>query len=225
MDILFYKVKHEEELEKSNKLLRENNKLLKENYNLKVKMLETELKNTRINQAGKQNIAGNNNIQDNSQHITINNYNAPNLENIKITTDTLTAEQTVVQSMLAILYCNPDVPENYCIYIPNQQTCHIMYMLANGWRIAQSFEEKEKIRCEIANIIHKHGKIMVNKMLFNDDDKKFEELEQATQNLVIAFNGDDKKESELTMDRLTDTILKHKAIIKPVYDANRKQKR
>jgi hypothetical protein len=156
----------------------------------------------------------------NTQNITINNYNSPNLEDLKITLKDL-VDKRMVTALIEAIHFNPSRPENHSIFLKNVKEGTVA-VYKEGWQILSSDDDMEGLRCHLNNLSIREGAELLNNQdgPFQGDEEKFLALPDKFKESIISFNSNEIEEAKLSKDDMMGTLLKHRPMVSATLKAS-----
>jgi hypothetical protein len=201
---LIDKLKHEQEM----KELQSEMKTMKHEMTSKIdnltEMLARVLPLIPKATSGTQNMTmtGDHNTQN---QININNYDAPDLTDLKLSLEHLRQKEKIMFTMIKAIFLNPSKPENHSIILKNRKD-KIWSIYENEWKLLSTDREREDLRRHLSNTAHRVGCDELNKLY--DGEEGFKELRPSDQKRLYEFNGGDPSEASLTEKEMTGLFMK-----------------
>jgi hypothetical protein len=192
MDMLFDKVKYDQELRILKEQMEQNNRQNKEKDD-RIKQLRDEvdaLKQTITTQSSLQTVNYNAPITNNNTfNVTINNYTTPTIAGITITQGELDNVTKLSKFLLEKLYFNPAAPENHCIYLKNLKDKSLIVFDNNKWE-AVCGENTGEVITKLSNSVYGNGVHLLNGGAgpYGGIDGNFIKLLPAVQRTIQDFN-------------------------------------
>ncbi len=158
----------------------------------RIAALENEVRQLREVINSRAAISGSNNINccntNSNNTIVFNNYNAPRVDTIKITTDDIASSQSISKMLFEKVYSNKELPENHVLYLPNVREHRYMVYCDGVWKNVIG-DEADAVMNEIKLVIGRFG----NEKLSDRGDiyhsaESFERLPGAVKESIIRYN-------------------------------------
>lgn len=192
MDMLVDKVKYEQEI----RILKEqceNNKQERENDKQQMDIMMGEiniLKQAMVNVVP-QTVNNINNVNYNAPviNVVVNNYSKPCLDKLHITLEDLLKNIDLPRQLLQLIYFNPDIPENHCIYLKNKKDRSLIVFDDSGWRSVTG-DNIDGVITMLNNAIYSANYELINTKRgpYEGKDSLFEKLPGAIQNKIFEAN-------------------------------------
>ncbi|QYB17623.1 hypothetical protein PV-S19_0259 [Pacmanvirus S19] len=182
-------------------------KLIEEMDALKKAVLVPNAQNTTNNTQNTQIV---NNYNAPVYNITINSYEKPSIEDLKITLEDIASTDKISKLLLQKMYFNPKLPQNHCMYLVNKKDKSLLLYDSN-WRIVTGGNSDE-VFAKLGNAIIENGTNLINGKdgPYEGKDNKFLELPGAHQQKIIGFN---KYEDQLCTDDAYEIFLANRSTV------------
>lgn len=118
--------------------------------------------------------------------INFNNYNAPNVDALRITQDDLLVEN-ITKKLIEMIYFNKELPENHTIYLPNIKEERLLIHKDGSWETARG-KDVDKVLVDVKNTAFTTGHEKINGGKLYKTDEEFTKLYPVVQNAIKSFN-------------------------------------
>jgi hypothetical protein len=217
--ILFEKLQHEKDIEiqllkQENVILKQQNQMNLMADEIKKLKLTVENKQQNINNHKQHAIIQGNHNNNTQVQITLNSYKTPDMANIKLTIEDLLKDSTILKTLMESIYFNPAKPENHSILSHNLKEKKIA-VYDDTWKLLTSDRERDKLVDEVTAICsHKGGALLNSDGGPYGGDITNHSLAPVIKNRIIAFNGMDKDEAQMTTGEMLNTFHSNKKMVK-----------
>ncbi len=206
IEILADKVKYEQEIRILKEQMEQKNKemeKLREEMDALKKAVLIPAQNTQNTQIV-------NNYNAPIYNITINSYEKPSIEDLKITLEDIASTDKISKLLLQKMYFNPKLPQNHCMYLVNKKDKSLLLYDTN-WRIVTGGNSDE-VFAKLGNAIIENGTNLINGKHgpYEGNDNKFLDLPGAHQQKIIGFN---KYEDQLCTDDAYEIFLANRSTV------------
>jgi hypothetical protein len=145
---------------------------------------------------------------------TLNSYKKPDMKDIKLSLQSLIEDGTILKTLMESIYFNPAKPENHSILSHNLKEKKIA-VYNDTWKLLTSDKEREQLVDEVKAVCSIKGGTLLNA----DDgpycgDITSPELALVIKNRIIAFNGMEKDEANMTEDEMLNTFHSNRKMVK-----------